>query len=35
MPNQIVKDETLIMWANLIADNENPWSVMLSDIQVD
>jgi desulfoferrodoxin (superoxide reductase-like protein) len=34
IPDHIVSDEKLIEWAPLIPDNENPWSVMLSDIIV-
>lgn len=34
VPSHIVKDEKLINWAPLIPDNENPWSVRMSDIVI-
>lgn len=32
--SEIVKDQSHIEWAKLIPDNENPWSVRLSDILI-
>jgi hypothetical protein len=34
VPSHIVSDEKLINWAPLIPDNENPWSVRMSDIVI-
>lgn len=34
VPSDIVDDESKIEWAPLIPENENPWSVRLSDIVI-
>jgi len=34
IPNKIVHDEKMINWAKLIDDNENPWSVRMSNIVI-
>lgn len=34
IPDEIVPDIDQIMWAPLIPDNENPWSVRLKDITI-